>query len=213
VSLDYAELARLGTATVYEAMGQRGLVDGEWRQVIPGSRVAGPARTARCGQGDNLMAHELLTRVRPGDVLVLTMPQPAPFALVGDLMVTQAKAQGVAGLLVDAAVRDLDALLEIGLPIWTRYVSMRGTRKEVTGPIDEPVIVGCQVISAGDLLILDSDGVTVIGAEFGPEALSKALDREAKEDTAREQIVGGGLTHDIFGFRGNVDRSDLPSVC
>jgi 4-hydroxy-4-methyl-2-oxoglutarate aldolase len=198
------ELARLGTATVYEATGQRGLVDGEWIQVIPGSRVAGPARTVRCGQGDNLMAHELLTDVRPGDVLVLTMPHPAPFALMGDLMVTQAKVQGAAALLVDAAVRDIEALRDIGLPIWTRWVSMRGTTKALKGPIDEPVVVGNQVIAAGDIVILDADGVAVVPKDEVERSIELSRVREAKEDVAREQLLAGEYTHDVFGFRANM---------
>lgn len=85
------ELARLGTATVYEASGREGLIDADLVQVVPDSRVAGPARTVRCGQDDNLMVHAVMERVRPGDVLVLTMPAPSPVALVGDLLATQAR--------------------------------------------------------------------------------------------------------------------------
>jgi 4-hydroxy-4-methyl-2-oxoglutarate aldolase len=187
-------------------MGQRGLVDVAWQQIVPGSRVAGPARTVRCGQGDNLMVHELLTRVRPGDVLVLTMPEPAPFALVGDLMATQASAQGAAALLVDAAVRDVEVLREIGLPIWARHVSMRGTTKDAIGPIDEPVVVGGQTIEAGDLLVLDADGVTVVPRDRAGEALALSLARETTEREARRALAAGGLTHDVFGFRARMER-------
>ena len=101
----FAELARLGSATVYEAAGRRGLVDVDLEQLIPGSRACGPARTVRCGQGDNLMVHAAMARTEPGDVLVLTMPEPEPVALIGDLLVTQARERGAVALLVDAAVR------------------------------------------------------------------------------------------------------------
>ena len=90
----FAELARLGSATVYEASGRRGLVDLDLEQLIPGSRACGPARTVRCGQGDNLMVHAAMARTEPGDVLVLTMPEPEPVALIGDLLVTQARERG-----------------------------------------------------------------------------------------------------------------------
>ncbi|HEU4971056.1 MAG TPA: 4-carboxy-4-hydroxy-2-oxoadipate aldolase/oxaloacetate decarboxylase, partial [Gaiellaceae bacterium] len=100
------ELARLGVATVHEAQGKTGLVDLPLVQVVPGSRVAGPARTALCGNGDNLMVHAAVAHAGPGDVLVLTMPDPTPVAVVGDLLATQALDQGVAAMLVDAAVRD-----------------------------------------------------------------------------------------------------------
>jgi 4-hydroxy-4-methyl-2-oxoglutarate aldolase len=92
-----AVLAAAGVATVYEASGRRGLIDIELAQIVPGSRVAGPARTVRYGQDDNRAVHEAMTMLRPGEVLVLTMPQPAPVALVGELLATQAKAAGSAG--------------------------------------------------------------------------------------------------------------------
>jgi hypothetical protein len=97
-------LARLGSATVYEASGREGLVDVELRQIVPGSRACGPARTVRCGQDDNLMVHAAMAGLEQGEVLVLTMPEPAPVALIGDLLATQAKVRGAAAVLVDAAV-------------------------------------------------------------------------------------------------------------
>ena len=120
-----SELAELGSATVYEASGREGLIDADLHQLILGSRAAGPARTVRCGQGDNLMVHAVMDRAQPGDVLVLTMPDPQPVALVGDLLVTQAKERGVAALLVDAGVRDTEDLREPGVPIWARWIRVR----------------------------------------------------------------------------------------
>ncbi|MGZ6605352.1 MAG: RraA family protein, partial [Solirubrobacteraceae bacterium] len=87
-----AELAELGSATVYEAGGRRGYVDLDLIQILAGTRVAGPARTVRCGQDDNLMVHAVMSEVQAGEVIVLTMPEPRPVALVGDLLATQAKA-------------------------------------------------------------------------------------------------------------------------
>src|SRR3984957_14626693 len=101
----FAELARLGSATVYEAGGRGGYLDVDLHQLLGGSRVAGPARTVRCGQDDNLMVHAVMERIVPGEVLVLTMPQARPVALVGDLLATQARVAGAAALLIDAAVR------------------------------------------------------------------------------------------------------------
>ena len=130
----FTELAELGSATVYEAGGRRGYVDADLVQVVPGSRVAGPARTVRCGQDDNLMVHAAMAAVQPGEVLVLSMPEPRPVALVGDLLATQAKAQGAAAILVDASVRDVEELAELGLPIWARWVRVRGAIKDAVGP-------------------------------------------------------------------------------
>src|SRR6202034_1437958 len=108
------ELARLGSATVYEAGGRGGYVDADLHQIVAGSRAAGPARTVRCGQNDNLMVHAAMASVEPGDVLVLTRPRPAPVALLGELLAPQAKVAGAAAVLVEASVRDADELAELG---------------------------------------------------------------------------------------------------
>jgi 4-hydroxy-4-methyl-2-oxoglutarate aldolase len=201
-----AELARLGSATVYEASGRRGLVDVPWRQVIPHSRVAGPARTVRCGQGDNLMVHAAMAALEPGDVLVLTMPEPESVALVGDLLATQAKAHGAAAVLVDAAVRDLAELVELGLPIWTRHVSIRGATKDAVGAIDEAVTVGGQVIEPGDVLVLDADGVAVVARDLVDEVLQASLERERREAEKRSKLQGGALSYDLDGLRARVEH-------
>ena len=100
------ELTRFGVATVYEASGRTGLIDVALHQIVPGSRVAGPACTVFCGQGDNLMIHAAMAAVQPGEVLVITMPEPEAVGVVGELLVTQAAAQGATAMLIDAAVRD-----------------------------------------------------------------------------------------------------------
>src|SRR5690606_39067993 len=112
------ELAALGTATVYEAAGRQGLIDIPLTQLVPGTRVAGSALPVLCGQDDNLMVHACIEQIKAGDVVVLTMLEPAPVALVGDLLATQMKLRGAAGLLVDASVRDVEDLVKLGLPVW-----------------------------------------------------------------------------------------------
>jgi 4-hydroxy-4-methyl-2-oxoglutarate aldolase len=154
----YHALARLGAATVYEASGRCGLVDLGLVQIVPGSRACGPARTVRCGQDDNLMVHAAMEGLRPGEVLVLTMPEPRPVALLGDLLGTQAQVRGAAAVLVDAAVRDRSELEAIGLPVWARWVRSRGADKAVVGSLDEPVTVGGAVIRPGDPVVLAADG-------------------------------------------------------
>ena len=166
-----AELARLGAATVYEAAGRQGLVDAEFKQIVPGSRACGPARIARCGQDDNLMVHAVMARLQPGEVLVLTMPEPAPVALLGDLLATQAQVRGAAAVLVDAAVRDSEELAQMGLPVWARWIRSRGATKDVPGELDVPVTVGGCEIRPRDLVVLDADGVTVVAAERAEEVL------------------------------------------
>jgi 4-hydroxy-4-methyl-2-oxoglutarate aldolase len=197
----FAELAQLGSATVHEAAGRAPLVDVPLIQVLPGSRAAGPARTVRCGQNDNLMVHAAVAEALPGEVLVLTMPEPAPVALVGELLATQAKGRRVAALLVDAAVRDLEELRELGLPIWARYVRVRGAEKSVPGAIGEPVEVGGATIHQGDAVVLDSDGAVVVERDRIEEVLAAARARAEREVEKRAKLEAGALSYDLDGLR------------
>jgi 4-hydroxy-4-methyl-2-oxoglutarate aldolase len=200
-----SELAELGVATVYEASGREGLIDVDLRQVIPGSRAAGPARTVRCGQGDNLMVHAVMARAQPGDVIVLTMPEPAPVALLGDLLATQAKGRGVAGLLVDAAVRDVSDLRELGVPVWARWIRVQGATKTEVGAIDEPVEVAGTAIRPGDHVVLDDDGAVVVRRERLDEVLAASRERLEKERVKRAQLEAGALSYDLDGLRARVE--------
>lgn len=202
---DYAELAALGVATVHEAAGRTGVVDLPLIRVVPGSRVAGPARTALCMPGDNTMVHALVAHARPGDVLVLTTAQPAPVAFVGDLLATQAQAQGVAGILVDGAVRDLDELAELGLPIWTRFVRAQGATKGDVGKLDVPVVVGGAEIRPGDLVVMDCDGAVVVPADRVDEMLPAARERAERETAVRQRYRDGDLSYDLQGLRALVE--------
>ena len=204
----HEELARLGSATVYEAGGRRGYVDADLIQVLPGTRVAGPARTVRCGQDDNLMVHAAMAEVNPGEVLVLSMPEPRAVALVGELLATQAKAQGAAGILVDASVRDVEELVEVGLPIWARWVRVRGAGKDLVGAIGEPVTVGGATIRQGDIVVLDADGAAVVEQERVAEVLEASRERAERERVKRAKLEGGALSYDLDGLR---ERVDSPS--
>jgi 4-hydroxy-4-methyl-2-oxoglutarate aldolase len=199
------ELAALGSATVYEAAGRSGLVDAGFVQVIEGSRVAGPARTVRCGQDDNLMVHAVMASIEPGDVVVLTMPEPRPVALVGELLATQAIGRGAAALLVDASVRDVEELRELGLPIWARWVRIRGATKTAVGAIGEPVEVGGCTVATGDAVVLDADGVAVVPAARIDEVLDAARGRAEKERDKRAKLEAGALSYDLDGLRAVVE--------
>ena len=200
-----AELTRLGTATVYEAAGRAGLIDLDLHRIVPGSRAAGPARPVLCGQGDNLMVHAAIAHARPGDVLVLTMPDPFPVALVGDLLATQAQRQGVAALLVDGAVRDVEELADLGLPVWARWIRVRGAAKDVPGTLDEPVTVGGQRIAAGDIVVLDADGAAVVPQARTEAVLEASLEREERERVKRAKLRAGALSYDLDNLRERVE--------
>jgi 4-hydroxy-4-methyl-2-oxoglutarate aldolase len=199
--LDITRFAHYGVATVYEAAGRSGLIDVDLTQIVPGSRVAGPARTVRCGQADNLMVHAVLDQVQPGEVLVLTMPGPEPVALVGELLATQAKVRQVAALLVDASVRDTEELRELGLPIWARWVRVRGATKMEVGTINEPVVVGGATIAPGDIVVLDADGAVVVPRQRAEQVLAAAQARQEREADLRKKLEAGALSYDLHGLR------------
>jgi 4-hydroxy-4-methyl-2-oxoglutarate aldolase len=205
VNPPHDELARLGSATVYEAGGRSGYVDADLVQVLPGSRAAGPARTVRCGQDDNLMVHAAMAELEPGEVLVLTMPEPRPVALVGELLATQAQARGAVAVLVDASVRDVEELAQLGLPIWARWVRVRGADKTAAGSIGEPVTVGGATIHQGDVLVLDADGVAVIERERVGEVLAASRERAEKERVKRAKLEAGTLSFDLDGLRAQLE--------
>jgi 4-hydroxy-4-methyl-2-oxoglutarate aldolase len=205
VSDVHEELAALGSATVYEASGREGLIDLPLIQLIPGSTAAGPARTVACGQNDNLMVHAAFAHVRPGDVVVATMPIPEPVALVGDLLATQARARGVAALLIDAAVRDSEELRELGLPVWARWIRVRGAGKEKAGALDGPVEMGGAVIRGGDEIVLDADGAVVVARERIQDVLQASRERAEREVEKRARLQAGALSYDLDGLRDRVE--------
>ena len=195
------ELARFGVATVHEAQGKTGLVDIPLVQIVPGSRAAGRARTALCANGDNLMVHAAVAHAEPGDVLVLTMPDPAPVAMVGDLLATQALHQGVVAILVDGAVRDVEELRELGLPVWARYIRAQGAAKDQVGDLDTPVVVGGTRIERGDVVVLDADGAVVVAAGRVHDVVIAAREREAHEHELRARYAAGERSYDVNDLR------------
>jgi 4-hydroxy-4-methyl-2-oxoglutarate aldolase len=122
-------------------------------------------------------------------------------ALVGDLLATQAKARGAAAVLVDGAVRDVDELAELGLPIWARWVRVHGADKKEVGSLDEPVTVGGATIRTGDVVVLDADGAAVVESERVDDVLAASLAREEKERVKREKLQAGQLSYDLDGLR------------
>jgi len=204
---DNIRLSELGVATVYEASGREGLIDIPLIQLIPNSRVAGPARTALCGQDDNLMVHAVIEHIQPGEVLVLSMPEPSPVALVGELLATQVKVRGAAGILVDGSVRDVSELIELGLPVWGHFIRVRGATKTKIGELNRTVTVGGTDIAPGDIVAMDVDGAVRVKRERVEEVLKAAEERLAREDALRKKLLAGQISYDLHGLRDYVERN------
>lgn len=200
-------LSELGVATVYEASGREGLIDIPLFQVIPNSRVAGFARTVLCGQDDNLMVHAAIEQIQSGEILVLTMPEAAPVALIGELLATQVKVKKAAGILVDASVRDVSELVELGLPIWSHFIRVRGATKTKIGELNVPVTVGGTQIASGDVVVMDVDGAVCIKQERLDDVLKASEERLEKEATLRKKLLAGQISYDLHGLRAYIERN------
>lgn len=199
-------MSELGVATVYEAAGREGLIDIPLIQLLPGSHIAGPARTALCGQDDNLMVHAIIEQIQPGEVLVLAMPEAAPVALIGELLATQIKFRGAAGILVDAAIRDVEALVEMGLPIWTRFIRVKGASKNKIGGLNVTLSIGGAQISPSDIIVLDADGAVCVNRASAEDVLRASEERFEREESMRQKLAAGEISYDLHKLREVVEK-------
>jgi 4-hydroxy-4-methyl-2-oxoglutarate aldolase len=197
--------ASYGVSTLFDAGGRSGLIDLELIAHMPQAKVAGRARTVMCGQDDNLMVPAAISRAGPGDILVMRMPQSRPVSLLGELLATQCLARGVAAVLVDAAIRDAEAIRALGLPVWSRYVRARSASKTTVGTLDEPLEIGGTTVACGDLIVLDCDGAVALPAARAATILAAAAKREAAEVDKRVRYRNGELSYDLDGLRALVE--------
>ncbi len=204
----FRRLAELGVPTVYEASGRAGLIDLPLVQLILHTKIAGPARTALCGPGDNLMVHAVMEHILPGEVLVLAMTEPAPVALIGEILAVQAKIRGAAGILVDGAVRDVEELAELGLPVWARHIRATGATKTKVGALNIPVEVGGVRIAPGDAVVLDSNGGVCVAQGQIDAVLVLAEARLEREAQLLARLSEGELTFDIHGLRAAAPKNE-----
>jgi 4-hydroxy-4-methyl-2-oxoglutarate aldolase len=196
-----ADLARFGVATVHEAQLRTGLLSDEFRPVIPGQSVCGPALTVLCHPGDNLMIHAAIELIQPGDVVVVSTLSPTRCGMVGELIVHALQYRKAAALILDACVRDVAALREMGLPIWCRGVSAAGTVKSTAGWVNVPISCGGTPVSPGDLIVADDDGVVVVPREEAERVRSAAEARTKREEGVRARILRGELSLDFNNLR------------
>ena len=196
-----AALQRFGVATVHEALGRVGSLGAALRPSQPGVAIAGRAVTALCWAGDNLMVHAAVEQCSAGDVLGVAMASPSSHGMFGELLATGLRYRGVRGLVIDAGVRDVLALREMGFPVWSRHVSAEGTVKATAGSVNMPVVVAGQLIKAGDVIVADDDGVVVVPRDRVSEAVAASQARTDKESAARAAFEGGELGLDRYELR------------
>jgi 4-hydroxy-4-methyl-2-oxoglutarate aldolase len=194
-------LRAAGVATAHEAAGRTGLLGPAIRPRQDGAVIAGSAITVSCHPGDNLMIHAAVEVCRPGDVLVVTTTSPSTDGMFGELLATSLHARGVLGIVIDAGIRDLAELRELGFPVWSRAVHAQGTVKASPGSVNVPVVAAGQLVRPGDIVVADDDGVLALPAASGPAVADAAAKRLDGERTKREQLAGGTLGVDMYDLR------------
>ena len=178
----------LAAATIYEAAGQTGMLDPRIKPIYPGARVCGTAVTVECHVGDNLMLHKAVTVAGPGDVLVATIGEHTKAGAWGEILVTAAEARGIAGLVIDGAVRDAEAIEAHQFPVFARGLCIGATMKRNVGRINHPLVCGNALINPGDIILGDGDGVVVVPKDRAKAILDAALAREAREAVLMEKL-------------------------
>jgi len=196
-----AEFAQYGSATVHEAMGRIGYTGHRIRPIQQGASISGTAVTVSCAPGDNLMVHAAIEQAGEGDVIVVVPTTDSAFGFIGELMATQMQVRGVRGYVTSGGVRDTGELRSMGFPVWSKFVSSEGTVKDTPGSVNVPVVLEGVVVNAGDVVVADDDGVTIVPRALAASALEASRARAEKEARVRLRYAAGEISMDINNLR------------
>jgi len=200
------QLAEFDAATLYEAAGQRGMVNPSIKPMWPGAKVCGPAVTVSCPPRDNLMLHHAVAAARPGSVLVATVEGYEYAGAWGEVLTVAAQARGIAGLVIDGAVRDIEAITERRFPVFSRGLAIGACKKEHIGTLHEPINLGGVTVRSGDIVVGTADGVVILEIRSIEQVLQDAIARREREAEIFRQLQAGKTTIEIL----NLPRWNCP---
>jgi 4-hydroxy-4-methyl-2-oxoglutarate aldolase len=192
--------SRYSSATLHEAMGRKGALPYGIKPISPEMKLCGPALTVSSPPLDNLMVHRAMYLAQPGDILVVEVGGGYEGGYWGEIMTHAAQQRKIAGFVIDGCVRDGALIQELGFPVFSRGLSIRGTNKNGGGKINHPIKIGDITISPGDLIVGDGDGLVVVAREEIPQVLDAAQKREEKEEYFKQELAKGKSTIDLYGW-------------
>jgi 4-hydroxy-4-methyl-2-oxoglutarate aldolase len=190
-------LSKFSSATIHEAQGRKGALSSKIKPIDRSMSFCGPALTVRCAPRDNLMLQVAIHYAEPGDVVLVAAGEYEEAGTFGDVLGNAMKAKGLAAMVTDSGVRDTQDLIELGLPVFSGSISIKGTVKETIGPINHPVVFGDEIVYPGDVLRGDADGVVVVRKDELEEVIRLSQERDDAERDLIRRYHDGGTTIEL----------------